>query len=179
MDRWIKLCNQSNYHWNPNEDENDVFISQNLPVTWAEELDKVYPLQTTVLTEHLKDAEYHCRKGIQLYKEFNITNIEGFPNLNLIGKLLGFEKGYVTNVQTQLTGMAIPIHIDYSDRKLKRVIVMLQDWYWGQILQFGNKIIHNWKAGDVLQFPVNDIPHSTANLSPYSRTILKITSRPY
>ena len=59
MDRWIKLCNQSNYHWNPNEDENDVFISQNLPVTWVEELDKVYPLQTTVLTEHLSDAEYY------------------------------------------------------------------------------------------------------------------------
>jgi hypothetical protein len=177
MDRWEYLKSQSDYHWNPSiDDTKDVRIIKNVGNAYINEIKQVIPMQTPIIAEG-EGYEDHVKKGQILYMNYTIEDNSFFPNLASIGKQIGFNDGYVTTIQTQTTGMNVPLHIDFANKELVRVLVMLQDWYWGQILQFGNTVLHNWTAGDVLYWPASETPHSTANLSPYSRTIAKITAK--
>lgn len=179
-DRWERLKGFSNYHWDPQvDDSKDIKIITRLENTWTNEIKNLEDLDL-VTADSFKDIEKHISNDIKLYMQNDITNKKTFENLNNIGKLLGFKEGYKSNLQVQYTGMNLPLHIDTKDEGFSytRVIVFLQDWYWGQTMQFGNNYLHNWKAGDVLYWPVKDMPHSTANLSPYSRAILKVSGDP-
>ena len=177
-DRWERLKGFSNYHWDPEvDDSKDIKIVTRLENTWTNEIKNLEDLEL-VTADSFEDMEKHITNDIKLYMQNDITNKKTFKNLNNIGKLLGFEEGYKSNVQVQYTGMNLPLHIDTKDATFTRVIVFLQDWYWGQTMQFGNNYLHNWKAGDVLYWPTKDMPHSTANLSPYSRAILKVSGDP-
>lgn len=178
MDRWEIAKNNSTYHWDPTVDDNStVKIITNVYADWTAEMESAILRQTPFISRR-DDAsmENHNPDGAHLYNVYLLDPVE-FPVLGALGDRLGFSE-YKTHIQTQTTGMNAPVHIDsvvHSDTQ--RVIVFLQDWYWGQILQFGNTVLHNWKAGDVLSFEFADTPHSTANLSPYSRTIAKITGK--
>ena len=172
--RWDVTVAASNYHWDPNaNDSNTIRIISNVFDEWNDEIERAIELQKPVISDGT--IEKHISAGTHMYNGVIVDTTE-FPILGSIGKKLGFEE-YNTSIQTQTTGMTTPLHIDSSSGDKERVIVMLQDWYWGQILQFGNIVLHNWKAGDVLYFSINGTPHSTANLSPHSRTIAKITGR--
>lgn len=176
LDNW-ELCKlSSNYHWDPTVDDSDtVRIIANVYSQWEEEIDRIIPLQTPIIADKF---EKHIVSGSHMYSSYIIdsTNANEFPLLSSIGQLLGIGT-YTTSIQTQTTGVNTPLHIDTvkNQNNTVRVIVFLQDWYWGQILQFGNTYLHNWKAGDVLYFEIENTPHSTANCSPYPRTIAKIT----
>ena len=65
----------------------------------------------------------------------------------------------------------------YGVKDLARVIVHLQDWEPGQLLQWGNRVITQWRAGDTISYDKN-VPHGTANCSRYRRYSLRITGVP-
>jgi hypothetical protein len=176
MDRWEVTKNNSTYHWDPTVDDSDkVKIITNVYADWKDEMELAIQKQTPFISKQgAADIEQHIPDSAHLYDVYLLDPV-AFPVLGAIGERLGFSE-YRTHIQTQTTAMNAPLHIDsVNHTDTKRVIVFLQDWYWGQILQFGNTVLHNWKAGDVLSFEFADTPHSTANLSPYSRTIAKIT----
>tara|TARA_Y100001970_G_scaffold288606_1_gene416422 strand:+ start:1831 stop:2556 length:726 start_codon:yes stop_codon:yes gene_type:complete len=65
----------------------------------------------------------------------------------------------------------------YGVKELARIIIHLQDWEPGQLLQWGNRVITQWKAGDTIAYDKN-VPHGTANCSRYRRYSLRITGAP-
>ena len=56
-----------------------------------------------------------------------------------------------------------------------RFLIMLQDWEPGQILQFGNKIYTQWRAGMVMCWEWSTLPHCVWNGSWKRRPALQIT----
>jgi hypothetical protein len=116
---------------------------------------------------------------------------ENTPILNSLAEKVGLIE-HQTNIQTQHTGMMLHLHIDSltglrmrknhedqdDDRdQWGRCFVMLHDWMPGHIMQFGNTYVPPWKSGDILWFDWKNVPHSTANTGPWSRSIAKITGK--
>ena len=64
-----------------------------------------------------------------------------------------------------------------SDQESIRVFVALKDWSWGQYLMMGNYHWMQWKAGDVMWFRWQDLPHASANCGHMHRPFLKITGK--
>lgn len=79
--------------------------------------------------------------------------------------------GLLKNLRKDYTEFA---PCDYDQRKLMRLIVMLEDQKIGQTWRQGNTYI-TWKKGDCFTWPWRDIPHGTANFSHYDRPTLNIT----
>jgi len=65
----------------------------------------------------------------------------------------------------------------FGKQPLIRLLVHLQDWEFGQMLQWGTKTITQWRAGDVLTWDPN-IPHASANSSRSKRYSLRLTGVP-
>lgn len=63
------------------------------------------------------------------------------------------------------------------DHESVRVFVALEDWSWGQYLLMGNYHWTQWKAGDVMWFRWQDMPHGSANCGHKTRPMLKITGK--
>ena len=47
-------------------------------------------------------------------------------------------------------------------KKIKRYLLFLEDWDWGHILQIGNNVLANWKAGDLYTWEAG-IYHLSSN----------------
>ena len=96
-------------------------------------------------------------------------------------------------MHTQRCGEKLLLHIDnYNGRadrikefhqtdwdkdplKLRRFIVMLNDWRMGQLWYHANAVWTHWKAGDCFSWEWQDTPHATANLGWDTRYILQYT----
>lgn len=65
-------------------------------------------------------------------------------------------------------------HNQISIEDIIRIIVFLEDWQSGHILQIGNELIAPWKAGDFVSW-MGDTPHIAANLGSSDRYTLQIT----
>ena len=63
----------------------------------------------------------------------------------------------------------------YQETDKMRFLIMLEDWEPGQILQFGNRIYTQWKAGMTLCWEWSTLPHLTWNGSWKKRPALQIT----
>jgi len=64
---------------------------------------------------------------------------------------------------------------DDKDKKLARLMIMLDDWAPGQVMMFGGQHIHHWKKGDAIYFRWQDLPHGTANFGHTNRPLLLTT----
>lgn len=80
-------------------------------------------------------------------------------------------------------GNYLPIHVDlYSKYKeitgvngnIHRIIVFLEDWQPGHMLDINNTIYNDWKAGDYVGW-TDDTPHAAYNLGMSDRYTLQIT----
>jgi hypothetical protein len=60
------------------------------------------------------------------------------------------------------------------DRKIRRIIIALEDWDWGHILVFGKTPWINWNAGDVIFWDYG-VPHGAANMGYKPRISVSIT----
>lgn len=60
------------------------------------------------------------------------------------------------------------------DRKIRRILIALEDWNWGHILVFGKTPWINWNAGDVIFWDYG-VPHGAANMSYRPRISVSIT----
>ena len=98
-------------------------------------------------------------------------------------------------LHTQVCGQLLHLHMDNFaarlDRKnsfvemdydrdpslVHRFVVFLNDWSMGQIWVQGTAVFTHWRAGDIISWPWQDIPHGTANLGWWPRYILQFTGR--
>ncbi len=61
-----------------------------------------------------------------------------------------------------------------KDKNVRRILIALQDWDWGQILLFGKTPWLNWNAGQTIYWNYG-VPHSAANTSYTPRISVSIT----
>ena len=109
------------------------------------------------------------------------------PLLGKITKALPFAKSR-SLVHIQKPGQMHMLHMDANygngfwdylgeekNKKLARLMIMLDDWAPGQVMMFGGKHIHHWKKGDAIYFRWQDIPHGTANFGHTDRPLIITT----
>ena len=143
-------------------------------------------------------AEPLQRLGIQEHINLGVdTRIEGLRStvdptihkkINKIVEAFQFDDPYA-QIILQKPGEMFTLHIDVvacdprsmeaanKDETNMRVFVALEDWCWGQYLMMGNHHWTNWKAGDVMWFRWQDLPHASANCGHMNRPFLKITGK--
>lgn len=63
----------------------------------------------------------------------------------------------------------------YQEPDKIRFLIMMEDWEPGQIIQFGNKIYTQWRAGMAIAWEWSTLPHLTWNGSWRKRPALQIT----
>lgn len=91
-------------------------------------------------------------------------------------------------IHRQMPGQVAPIHADaycshpaiHNDpslnvAELRRFIIQLTDWDWGQTWCFGNNVWIQWHAGDVVYFESRDVIHCTANAGKEPRVSMIVT----
>ena len=100
-----------------------------------------------------------------------------------------------SRLHIQRLGQVTPIHIDQQMRyarpgwrevwtkagadkkplKLRRFLVMLQDWDYGHVWQFGNTYYQGYKAGECITYDWCNMPHGTANFGYTPRVTFQFT----
>jgi hypothetical protein len=65
---------------------------------------------------------------------------------------------------------------EVDDRFAIKFMIPLTDWRYGHIFQFGMKYWDNWRAGDVVIFDWQNLPHGTANASFYDRPMVRVSA---
>ena len=100
-----------------------------------------------------------------------------------------------SRLHIQKLGQVTPVHIDQQMRyarpgwrqiwldgggdknplKLRRFLVMLQDWDYGHVWQFGNTYYQGYKAGECITYDWCNMPHGTANFGYTPRVTFQFT----
>ena len=65
--------------------------------------------------------------------------------------------------------------LSWKPEKLRRFVVFLEDWKPGHVWIVGNTTYSHWKCGECITWSWVDMPHGTANLSPYNRYSVHLT----
>lgn len=58
--------------------------------------------------------------------------------------------------------------------KIKRAIVFIDEWQFGQSIQFGKDILHNWKRGDIYTWD-HEAWHGAANYGNQDLIVMQVT----
>lgn len=76
-----------------------------------------------------------------------------------------------------LPGNILPMHVDPcgSLKNSTRYWIPFQDWEPGHVFMYNDKVITNYKAGDVWQFDDSMAMHGSANIGSTPRIVLQIT----
>ena len=61
-----------------------------------------------------------------------------------------------------------------QDKNIRRILIALEQWDWGQLFLFGKTPWVNWQAGDVVYWEYG-VPHSAANTGYIPRISVSIT----
>lgn len=103
-----------------------------------------------------------------------------YPELDQAIETIGLDECQCV-IMSQEPGMFNMWHKDeygsYGDRdksKICRVLVFLTDYRPCQFLQWGDSVLQNWNAGDML-CEWKEMPHGTANASEHTRFVLRLT----
>jgi hypothetical protein len=111
-----------------------------------------------------------------------------------MGEALGIEV-HQMRLHAQLLGQVTPMHIDQNMRyarpqwrkvwkdgggdkdplKLRRILIMLNDWEYGHAWQFGNTMYSGYSSGEAVCYDWCNMPHGTANFGYRPRFTLQIT----
>ena len=139
----------------------------NIKPFWQEDLANHKFLNETPVAPRDDYHKNYLTPQIMLKQTFN----ESIPNFKLYHELLEAEEGSVVWLCLQPREM-IPIHQDYfyNLRTQKNVLmeqcirylIMLEDWQLGHLVQFENRTIDKWQAGDVWYFDCAE-KHCAAN----------------
>jgi hypothetical protein len=102
---------------------------------------------------------------------------------------------HMSRLHIQRLGQVTPMHIDQQMRyardgwkqiwqeagadknplKLRRFLIMLQDWDYGHAWLFGNKYFQQYKSGTAVTYDWCNMPHGTANFGYNPRLTLQFT----
>ncbi len=107
---------------------------------------------------------------------FGIYDYELKLHTQTCGQLLHI---HMDNFAARLDRKNSMVEMDYDvdPKKVHRFIIFLNDWSIGQIWTQGTAVYTHWKAGDIISWDWQDIPHGTANLGWWPRYILQFTGR--
>jgi hypothetical protein len=61
-----------------------------------------------------------------------------------------------------------------KDNGIRRVIIAMEDWDWGQVFHFGSTGWTQWRSGDIIYWDFG-VPHCTANMGYVPRISASIT----
>ncbi len=141
-------------------------------------------------------VQEHLNLGVSTYIEGSRATVDPtvHKKITKIVETFGIEKPYA-QILLQKPGEMFTLHMDAicydnfdrykvtsidqvkTDDSRVRVFVALEDWCWGQYLLMGNFHWTQWKAGDVIWFRWQDMPHASANAGHFPRPMLKITGK--
>jgi hypothetical protein len=196
---WEMTKAKSNYHFDPTkhdqaesvynylghidnswQNELTTIIETSKPATWATRGYKgegIAPPSTDLQAE-----EYDLsRVGADV--DSVITNL----NWNIPACLKKISNDFaledcMERIHVQWPGQLWNLHIDKLQKwcpenpeRVMRIFIQLTDWQPGQFWEFGNHHWNQWRAGDVLTFDWQNMPHSTANSGHHPRVTLQLT----
>lgn len=163
-------------------------MRKSIPVVWTDHVLTQLPFEyrcdfeTTLTMSDPQDADrYRGRIGLSHYNSQTIAQQFG-----LVGQF-DWLSDCVYAVHLMPPGHLLPNHSDhyqtYSQRRgiqdlasIMRVIVFLQDWQPGHILQIDQTLHTEWKAGDWVSWS-GTTSHLAANLGSTNRYTLQITGQ--
>lgn len=117
---------------------------------------------------------------------YNSKKAREFSKIAKICDLIGFEESLV-NFQIQVPGQMTPLHTDQLYKRkgegvytkdMHRILVLLSDWSYGQVFQFGNETVTHWNRGDFCVNINKNAPHGGANFGMLPRVFLNVTGIP-
>lgn len=97
--------------------------------------------------------------------------INRFGLADCMARLHVQKPGEMWNVHIDKLGKWAPENPD----SVMRIMIQLTDWQPGQFWEFGNYHWRRWRAGDVVSFDWQNMPHSTANAGYDPRVTLQLT----
>lgn len=125
---------------------------------------------------------------------YRVNNVEEGSVFNRLGEALGLEYS-LARWHVQFPGECTFWHVDIfhpahkflppvahnipdekvgHDVGIRRIMVMLEDWDWGQMMMFGKTPCVDWRAGDIVYWPYG-MPHAMANCGFTPRISVSIT----
>lgn len=202
---WEYTKTLSTYHFDSfvKETEGDYveFIGR-FKGNWEKELNELKKISENMIWEDLSKNKKHpgFKTGVSVTteQENHDRKLRGLENnsytqLVMHDDVLSFpvfkkmvDHWHLKNVavrgQVQKPGQCYIMHVDklwhrnpQDPSKIIRIIVNLEDYASGQLVQYGNYNLMQWKSGDIHIFDTLNVPHCTANMSESTRAILVIT----
>lgn len=161
-------------------DELKEIISTAKPATWATRGYKGEGVEAP--PDALAAEEYDIeRVGADPKAVITHLNWRIPPALEKISDLFALTD-VMNRIHVQMPGELWHLHIDKLQKwcpedpsKVMRIFVQLTDWKPGQFWEYGNFHHNQWRAGDVVTFDWQNIPHSTANAGHHPRVTFQIT----
>ena len=173
-----------------------------IPVTWTSK-DINFDWQLTYQTDEIPPGDEWeiCSTDLKkqqeaLFAEWGITKeatthwmaLHPELNENLSKILENFNlTNYRYNFLKLTAGRMLQWHIDgYSTfvkynnieshrwKDIKRAVILLNDWNFGQVIQIGRHVITEWEAGDVYTW-IGDTWHGAANFGVDDLIVMQIT----
>jgi hypothetical protein len=136
--------------------------------------------------EDLYRAWGHIKPATQHYMSFEPKL--SFDLTDILKKIDSNNVSFTLNFMKIPSGRLIPWHCDtygYAINKfnvpadritdIRRTIVFMQDWSFGQVVQFGDSMLSHWKAGDLYTWQ-HEAWHGLANFGSKDVTIMQITN---
>lgn len=160
-------------------DINDI-IKYSRPATWANRGYKGEGVE--VPPKDLEAEEYDIeRAGADPKMIITHLNWKIPDSLQKLSDSFALED-CMNRIHVQMPGEVWNLHIDKLQKwnpdnpdSVARIFIQLTDWQPGQFWEFGNYHWNHWKAGDVITFDWQNLPHSTANAGHHPRLTFQIT----
>jgi hypothetical protein len=202
---WEYTKTLSNYHFDKwvQEKEGDWFervgrFSGNWELELKELQEKSKEMTWSDLSSSGKHPGFKTGKSVTIDQETHDRKVRGLENNHYTQLVLHndvikhdvfrrmVEYWKLDNVavrgQVQMPGQCYIMHIDklwhrnpVDPTKIIRLVINLEDYEPGQLVQYGNAFYSQWRAGDVHVFDTLNVPHSTANMSDKPRSIIIMT----
>lgn len=162
--------------------QNDLYdiIANARPATWA---DRGYKGEGVKIPSVDLEAEEYDLSRVGADPKMVITHLNWkIPDpLQKISDMIGLDQ-CMNRIHVQLPGEVWNLHIDKLQKwnpedpsRVIRLMIQLTDWQPGQFWEFGNYHWSHWKAGELITFDWENLPHSTANAGHHPRVTFQLT----
>lgn len=150
------------------------------------------------------DGVYHAAEDAEnpdgqpsarIFSHFKFKGHEAdFPKISAMSDFFQYnmEKDFMKKLDEQMPNDQLMWHIDnlpgnprpervmspdfkYQDDDAVRFLIMLEDHQPGQVVQFGNIVYTQWRAGTIFAWEWSTLPHITWNGSWHRRMALQLT----
>lgn len=185
-DSTVHFCGTVPVNWSGNDLDDlkwvETFCIDELPV------DNLWNTSATkfkLWQEDLYQSWGHIKSATQHYMSFEPKL--SFDLSAVLKKINSTNESFTLNFMKIPAGRLISWHCDTygyvinkfnvpMDRvtNIQRTLVFMQDWSFGQVVQFGDSMLSHWKAGELYTWQ-HEAWHGAANFGSRDLTIMQIT----